>query len=52
MKTWQDHQAIVDALAAHDVLLAKQRLTEHYLGISGRLRERMGGAGAASAGQV
>ena len=52
MKTWQDHQAVVDALAAHDVLLAKQRLTEHYLGISGRLRERMGGAGAASAGQV
>ena len=50
MKTWQDHQAIVEALAARDVALAKQRLNEHYRGIAGRLRERLGGA-AADAGR-
>lgn len=53
VKTWQDHQAIVDAVAERDVALAKRRLTEHYRGISGRLderRERLGGAAVDASG--
>jgi DNA-binding FadR family transcriptional regulator len=40
LKTWEDHVAIVNAVAARDVSAAKQRLEQHYTGISTRLRAR------------
>ena len=40
VKTWKDHVAIVDAVAARDVATAKQRLGQHYDGIATRLRRR------------
>jgi DNA-binding FadR family transcriptional regulator len=40
LKTWEDHVAIVDAVAARDVLAAKQRLEQRYASISTRLRKR------------
>jgi DNA-binding FadR family transcriptional regulator len=40
METYRDHLAIVDAVAARDVATAKQRLAQHYAGISSRLLRR------------
>lgn len=40
LKTWEDHVAIVDAVAARDVSASKQRLEQHYASISTRLRQR------------
>jgi DNA-binding FadR family transcriptional regulator len=40
LRTWADHQAIVDAIAARDVARARQQLDTHYDGIAGLLAER------------
>ena len=48
MKTWRDHQAIHDAVAARDLPGTKQRLAEHYQGIATRLRVRRQELGAES----
>ena len=40
LKTYHDHVAIVDAVAARDVATAKQRLGQHYAGIASRLSRR------------
>ena len=42
LRTWADHQAIVEAIAARDTALARQRLDTHYDGITGLIAAREG----------
>src|SRR5690606_11087720 len=39
VSTWRDHHEIVEAVAARDVERARQRLDDHYAGISEVIRE-------------
>lgn len=42
MRTWQDHHAIVEAVASREVDAARRRMDDHYAGISQVLKQNRG----------